>query len=122
MSVHAKKDKQAAAEKKAVNLEQMYQRKTPVEHVLLRPDSYVGSSQPTTQALWVYDSATKRMVRNFLILILIDADFRFRSNGSALTYQLCTRSLMRYWSTPPTTSKGLQLLLHSNLIAGWRQI
>lgn len=34
-------------------LEEVYQRKTPVEHVLLRPDSYVGSTQRTTQELWV---------------------------------------------------------------------
>jgi DNA topoisomerase-2 len=41
----------AAAGEKA--LEEVYQRKTPVEHVLLRPDSYVGSTQRTTQELWV---------------------------------------------------------------------
>lgn len=39
----------------ATPLEQIYQRKTPVEHVLLRPDSYVGSTQRTTQELWVLE-------------------------------------------------------------------
>jgi DNA topoisomerase II len=33
-----------------------------VEHVLKRPDSYIGSVETITQSLWVYDSDTKRMV------------------------------------------------------------
>jgi DNA topoisomerase-2 len=40
-------------------LEEVYQRKTPVEHVLLRPDSYVGSTQRTTQELWVLSSSDR---------------------------------------------------------------
>jgi len=33
-----------------------------VEHVLKRPDAYVGSLETITQNLWVYDSESKRMV------------------------------------------------------------
>lgn len=36
-------------------IEQIYQKKTPLEHVLLRPDTYVGSIEMTQQKMWVYD-------------------------------------------------------------------
>lgn len=35
-------------------IEEMYQKKTQLEHILLRPDTYVGSIQKHTQRLWVY--------------------------------------------------------------------
>ena len=37
------------------SIEETYQRKTPVEHILLRPDSYIGSVEPQTQFMWVVD-------------------------------------------------------------------
>ena len=33
-----------------------------LEHILLRPDSYIGSVETITQVMWTYDSDTKRMV------------------------------------------------------------
>lgn len=35
--------------------EQKYQKKTPREHVLLRPDTYVGDIDPTEEEMWVYN-------------------------------------------------------------------
>lgn len=35
--------------------EEIYQKKTPLEHILLRPDTYIGSVERQTQAMWVYD-------------------------------------------------------------------
>lgn len=35
---------------------------TQVEHILQRPDSYIGSVEPITQTMWVFDSENKRMV------------------------------------------------------------
>lgn len=37
-------------------IEQTYQKKTQLEHILLRPDTYVGSIEKHTQALWVYEN------------------------------------------------------------------
>ena len=37
------------------SIEETYQKKTPLEHVLLRPDTYVGSVQSHTQPMWVYE-------------------------------------------------------------------
>lgn len=34
-------------------VEEMYQKKTPIEHILLRPDTYIGSIEPTRENLWV---------------------------------------------------------------------
>ncbi|KAJ2467771.1 DNA topoisomerase 2 [Coemansia sp. RSA 2322] len=43
------------------NVEEIYQKKTPIEHILLRPDTYIGSVEPIDEEMWVYDPATKRM-------------------------------------------------------------
>lgn len=37
----------------------LYQRKTPIEHVLLRPDSYVGSTELQSLQTWVSSSSVK---------------------------------------------------------------
>ena len=34
-------------------VEKVYQKKTQIEHILLRPDSYIGSIDPHDQAMWV---------------------------------------------------------------------
>eukprot|EP00250_Pteridium_aquilinum_P019523 c24465_g1_i1 orf=369-4922(-) len=36
-------------------IEETYQKKTQLEHILLRPDTYVGSIEKHTQSLWVYE-------------------------------------------------------------------
>ncbi|XP_060950829.1 DNA topoisomerase 2-alpha [Limanda limanda] len=40
---------------KRMSVERIYQKKTQLEHILLRPDSYIGSVEPVTQQMWVYD-------------------------------------------------------------------
>ncbi|KAL4629674.1 DNA topoisomerase 2-beta [Arapaima gigas] len=40
---------------KKMSVERVYQKKTQLEHILLRPDTYVGSLEPVTQQLWVFD-------------------------------------------------------------------
>ncbi|CAL5213936.1 unnamed protein product [Lathyrus oleraceus] len=37
-------------------IEEMYQKKSQLEHILLRPDTYVGSIEKHTQNLWVYEN------------------------------------------------------------------
>ena len=43
-------------------IEQIYQKKTPLEHILLRPDTYVGSIEHQDSKLWVWDSVKNSMV------------------------------------------------------------
>ncbi|XP_029428608.1 DNA topoisomerase 2-alpha [Rhinatrema bivittatum] len=38
-----------------VSVEKIYQKKTQLEHILLRPDTYIGSVEPVTQQMWVFD-------------------------------------------------------------------
>lgn len=40
-----------------------YLKLSPVEHILKRPDSYIGSVESLTTTMWVYDSEQKRMVQ-----------------------------------------------------------
>eukprot|EP00927_Polykrikos_kofoidii_P014494 TRINITY_DN16362_c0_g1_i1.p1 TRINITY_DN16362_c0_g1~~TRINITY_DN16362_c0_g1_i1.p1 ORF type:complete len:1658 (-),score=351.35 TRINITY_DN16362_c0_g1_i1:129-5102(-) len=43
-------------------IEQIYQKKTQLEHILLRPDSYVGSTELQQYELWVCDAAATKLV------------------------------------------------------------
>lgn len=35
------------------NIEKMYQKKSQLEHILLRPDTYIGSVERVTENMWV---------------------------------------------------------------------
>ncbi|KAH9385556.1 DNA topoisomerase II [Nematocida major] len=48
---------------KGKTVEEIYQKKTPIEHVLLRPDTYIGSVQPESRSMYVWDSEKGKMVR-----------------------------------------------------------
>ncbi|KAJ1611468.1 DNA topoisomerase II, partial [Cryptosporidium canis] len=54
------KTKMVCRPKKTV--EERYQKKTQIEHILLRPDTYIGSTEFHEQTLWVWDEAERRMV------------------------------------------------------------
>merc|ERR1719188_2426426 len=43
------------------SVEETYQKKTPVEHILLRPDTYVGSVEKQDESLWVWNSDSGEM-------------------------------------------------------------
>ncbi|KAF7085409.1 hypothetical protein CFC21_088844 [Triticum aestivum] len=45
----------AAGDAAGKTIEEMYQKKTQLEHILLRPDTYVGSIEKHTATLWVYE-------------------------------------------------------------------
>lgn len=37
-------------------IEEIYQKKTQLEHILLRPDTYIGSIEAEEQEMWIFDS------------------------------------------------------------------
>jgi hypothetical protein len=43
-------------------VEETYQKMSQLEHVLLRPDTYIGSVEPLTQPMFVLDPSTDRIV------------------------------------------------------------
>ncbi|CAK0814028.1 unnamed protein product [Prorocentrum cordatum] len=47
--------------KRGKTVEQIYQKKTQVEHILLRPDTYVGSVEKQDEQLWVWDAKKGEM-------------------------------------------------------------
>lgn len=40
------------------SIEEIYQKMSPIEHILARPDTYVGSIEPVKQEMWVYNEGT----------------------------------------------------------------
>jgi DNA topoisomerase II len=44
-------------------VEQVYVKKTQLEHILLRPDTYIGSIERSKQDMWVHDEERERIVR-----------------------------------------------------------
>ncbi|ETW58282.1 DNA topoisomerase 2 [Plasmodium falciparum CAMP/Malaysia] len=44
-------------------IEERYQKKSQIEHILLRPDTYIGSVEMHTQLLWVWNKEKNRMVQ-----------------------------------------------------------
>ena len=41
--------------KKRLSVERIYQKKSQLEHILLRPDTYIGSVEEVTQSMWVFE-------------------------------------------------------------------
>ncbi|KAL0873030.1 hypothetical protein Bca101_022735 [Brassica carinata] len=52
----AKAPPSAASRGGGKTIEEMYQKKSQLEHILLRPDTYIGSIEKHTQTLWVYEN------------------------------------------------------------------
>ncbi|CAG0917454.1 unnamed protein product [Notodromas monacha] len=44
-----------------MSIEKIYQKKSQLEHILLRPDTYIGSVEKLTEKMWVYDNEKQQM-------------------------------------------------------------
>lgn len=54
---------QAAKTGKKLAIEDIYQKKSQLEHILLRPDTYIGSVEYTEKTpMWIYDSEKEKLV------------------------------------------------------------
>jgi DNA topoisomerase II len=54
------------------SIEQIYQKKTQLEHILLRPDSYIGSIQKMTQPMWILSgssSASSKIIQKTITYV-----------------------------------------------------
>ncbi|KAH9501320.1 DNA topoisomerase 2-beta [Dermatophagoides farinae] len=49
-------------QKKRQSIERIYQKKTQLEHILLRPDTYIGSVEKETKQMWIWDKDEDKMV------------------------------------------------------------
>ncbi|OQS54833.1 top2 [Ecytonucleospora hepatopenaei] len=50
-------------------VEETYQKKTPKEHILLRPDTYIGSVEMDTQQMFVWDCINNRIVHKHVTFV-----------------------------------------------------
>ncbi|GAA5906736.1 DNA topoisomerase 2 [Sporobolomyces salmoneus] len=57
-----KKKTTAATKGKNKSASETYVKLSQLEHVLKRPDTYIGSVEPVTQPMWVYDEEAKSLV------------------------------------------------------------
>lgn len=53
----------SGASSKKMTIEKTYQKKSQLEHILLRPDTYIGSVEKATEVMWVYDKDKQMMVQ-----------------------------------------------------------
>ncbi|KAG1697693.1 DNA topoisomerase 2-beta [Nymphon striatum] len=54
---------------KRLSVERIYQKKTQLEHILLRPDSYIGAVEAVTQSMWIYDDESGGMLHKNLTFV-----------------------------------------------------
>ncbi|KAF2890235.1 hypothetical protein ILUMI_15938, partial [Ignelater luminosus] len=57
---YAGDDGKAPPKKQAI--EKTYPKQTQLEHILLRPDTYIGSIEHTQEVMWIYDSEKETMI------------------------------------------------------------
>lgn len=48
---------------KQKTIEGIYQKKSQLEHILLRPDTYIGSVEPVIEMMWLFDKEKDMMVQ-----------------------------------------------------------
>lgn len=60
--VDANAKNKGADKKKSKTIEETYQKKSQLEHILLRPDTYIGSVEPLTEPMFIYDEEQDAIV------------------------------------------------------------
>ena len=48
---------------KDLAVEKIYQKKSQLEHILLRPDTYIGSVELLQQEMWIWDFEGEKMIK-----------------------------------------------------------
>lgn len=116
-----KSKKGEASDSGGSTIEQIYQKKTPLEHILLRPDTYVGSIEQQDSKLWVWDSAKNKMVfrqvqyvpglYKIFDEILVNASDNFQRDSSMNKIMVTIdkqNSMIRVWNN----GKGIPIAIH----------
>lgn len=108
--VLATKAKGKGDNKKRLSVERIYQRKTQLEHVLLRPDTYIGSVEETTENMWVFDEEKEAIVRRPTTyvpgLYKIFDEILGMSDPSTV---FVIAGQTNYWDSPKANQKGESL-------------
>ncbi|XP_039448395.1 DNA topoisomerase 2 [Culex pipiens pallens] len=51
------------------SIEKIYQKKSQLEHILLRPDTYIGSVEQLKETQWIYDTEANRMIQKEITFV-----------------------------------------------------
>ena len=60
------KEKLVDVDNNIIKNDEIYERKTPLEHVLLRPGMYIGEVETKSAETWVYSQECNRMEKELL--------------------------------------------------------
>jgi DNA topoisomerase II len=63
----SKKENNDSSKKMAV--EKIYQKKSQLEHILLRPDTYIGSVEKVNQEMWIWDFESEKMIKKEITFV-----------------------------------------------------
>jgi len=69
MDENSAPNKAAAKKGGKKTVEQMYQKKTQLEHILLRPDTYIGSTEMVKDQMFILNSETGRLVKKEITFV-----------------------------------------------------
>ena len=103
------------------SIEQKYQSMTQEEHILARPDTYVGDIQPTTEKMFVFDDAigkiTEKMITYVPGLYKIFDEVLVNSCDNTQTDKLCDTIKINVNKTTGeiviwNNGKGIDIALH----------
>ena len=111
----------ASTSKKGKTIEETYQKKTQLEHILLRPDTYIGSIEPQTQPCWVFDNLSGNIMNKTITyvpglykifdeIVVNAADNKQRDPGmNKLDITIdADENLIRVWNN----GKGIPVVIH----------
>ena len=54
---------------KEMAVEKIYQKKSQLEHILLRPDTYIGSVELLQQEMWIWDFDNEKMIKKEIAFV-----------------------------------------------------
>lgn len=104
--------------------DEMYQKLTLLEHIIKRPDTYIGSVVPTEQEMWVLDKTTKEMERRkityvpglykiFDEILVNAADNKQADDGQhTMTYMKVSIDRSTGEISVENNGKGIPVLMH----------
>merc|ERR1719382_1722980 len=103
-------------------IEQIYQKKSQLEHILLRPDTYVGSIEYQHDKLWVYDDRTSKMVQKDIKFvpglykifdeILVNSADNFQRDPENMTLIKVCINEEEGWVSVENNGQGLPVEMH----------
>jgi len=112
----------SAALRKSKTIEQIYQKKSQLEHILLRPDTYIGSIEVQRERLWVWDDVKQKIIRREINFvpglykifdeILVNACDNFQRDPGHMTYIKVNINEQEGWISIENNGATLPVEIH----------